>query len=213
MSTSRGLPRGRNALPPEEVARLQRARLCRAMAEAMAEKGYAATSVEDVLKRAGVSRLSFYQLFSSKSDCFMATFDRAGEMLMERIALSVDDSLNEGAPLERYARASAIYLSALEEEWPFTRLFLVEMFAAGPEPIARRRELQAVMAAAHADLLGVTDEAGRLACRMLVAATSALVTAAVAENDREELRAVGPQLLQHVRHLWDSGVFGEKGEE
>ena len=76
-SPPRRLPRGRHALAPEEVARRQRERLMLAMAQAMSDKGFAATSVEDVLKRAAVSRQSFYRLFSSKLDCFLAAFDEA----------------------------------------------------------------------------------------------------------------------------------------
>ena len=71
------LPRGRHSLSREEVAGSQRERLQRAMAEVMAEKGYALTSVADVLRRARVSRETFYELYSSKEDCFMSVFDAA----------------------------------------------------------------------------------------------------------------------------------------
>ncbi len=195
-------------MPPEEVERLQRERLCRAMAEVMAEKGYVATSVEDVLKHAGVSRLSFYRLFDSKLDCFMAAFEDACELLFERVTGAIKTSGTGDDPMERYKRAITVYLEALEAEWPHTRIYLVEVYAAGPQAVARRRELHAFMASFYADALGVTDDQGRLTCRMLVAATSALVTVPVAENDREGLRAVAPQLVAHVRTLWNSGAFG-----
>lgn len=208
MSTSHRLPRGRNALPLEEVARLQRERLCRAMAEVMVEKGYAGTSVEDVLKRAGVSRLTFYRLFDSKLDCFMAALDRANALLREWIAGAIGTSGPAGDPLERYERALGAYFDMLEAEWPYSRMCLVEVYAAGPEAVARRSELHEAMAALHADVLDVTGEQGLLACRMLVAATIALVTPAAAENDHEALRAVGPQLVAHVRALGKAGIFG-----
>ncbi|GAA3201078.1 TetR/AcrR family transcriptional regulator [Actinocorallia longicatena] len=208
-SLPRRLPRGRHALPPDEVARVQRGRLSLAMAEVMAEKGYAATSVEDVLKRAKVSRQSFYTLFDSKISCFMATFEFAGDMLIEHVLGALTESVpaERSTPLERYEHAVEVYLKALEAEWPFTRLFLVEVYAAGPQAISRRRELQQVMAAAIADMLGVTTESGRLTCSMIVAATSALVTAPVAENDREALRAVGPALVDHARDLINGGLL------
>ena len=60
------LPRGRHSLSREEVARSQRDRLVRAMADVMAEKGYARTSVADIVRGAGVSRESFYERFGSK---------------------------------------------------------------------------------------------------------------------------------------------------
>jgi AcrR family transcriptional regulator len=61
----------------EEVARNQRARLYGAMIEAVARRGYAATSVAEVLALAGVSRRALYELFSDKEDCFLATCDSA----------------------------------------------------------------------------------------------------------------------------------------
>jgi AcrR family transcriptional regulator len=60
-----------------EVARNQRARLYGAMIEAVARRGYAATSVAEVLALAGVSRRALYELFSNKEDCFLATYDSA----------------------------------------------------------------------------------------------------------------------------------------
>ncbi|MFC9971794.1 TetR/AcrR family transcriptional regulator [Spirillospora sp. NPDC127200] len=218
--------------------RIQRTRLCAAMADVMAEQGYVATSVEDVLKRAGVSRQSFYRLFDSKADCFMAAFDMAADILLRRVL----DSLGDGAggpggeqaeappetaseapseappeassderdvPLRRFERAVAAYLDGLAAELPFARLFLVEVYAAGPEALRRRSDLQAALSGTLADLLEVTDEAGRFTCQMIVAATSAMVTVPVAERDPERLYAIGPALIGHVRNLWRADAFGK----
>lgn len=206
-SSPRRLPRGRSALPREEVERIQRARLCAAMAEVMAEKGYAATSVGDVLRRSGVSRQSFYQVFASKLDCFMATFERAGDLLTRRV-LEVAGPAAGGGPLSRFERALTAYLDALATELPYARLFLVEVYAAGPTAIRRRGELQAATSALLADLMGVTTEQGRFTCRMIVAAAGTLVTRAATDNDPGALHAVGPPLMDHVRILWKAGAFG-----
>ena len=181
----------------------------------MAEKGYVATSVADVLQRSGVSRQSFYQVFDSKIDCFMAAFDVAGDLLMKRLLEmvgadehGVPGPLVAGDPLHRFEQAFTAYLEALAIELPYTRLFLIEVYAAGPEAIRRRSELQDVITAAFADLMGVTDDAGRFACQMVVAATSTLVTKAAAGNDLEALRAIGPPVIDHVHTLWKAGAFG-----
>src|SRR5207249_11332900 len=55
----RVLPRGPHGLAREVVQASQRARMLDAMAEAVAEKGYGAVSVADVIARAGVSRKTF----------------------------------------------------------------------------------------------------------------------------------------------------------
>jgi AcrR family transcriptional regulator len=178
------------------------------MAEVMAEKGYVGTSVADVLKRAGVSRQSFYELFDSKLDCFMAAFECAGELMLERLSGAVERAApTTSDPLALFERAITAYLQALSEELPYARLFLVEVFAAGPEAIRRRTRLQGVISDHLADLLGAATETGRFACRACVAAASALVTAPVADGDREALHALSEPLLNHVRALWDAGIF------
>jgi AcrR family transcriptional regulator len=216
-SSPRRLPRGRHALSREEVARIQRSRLCAAMAEVMAEKGYVATSVADVLRRSGVSRQSFYQVFDSKLDCFMAAFDVAADLLAGRLLEMVDGtergvvgSQPAGDPLQRFERAFSAYLEALAIEMPYTRLFLIEVYAAGPAAMRRRSALQAGITAGLADLMGVTDAAGRFACQMIVAATSTLVTKPVADNDAEALRAIEAPMIEYVRTLWRAGAFGEQ---
>ena len=45
------------------------------MIEVVAERGYPETRVVDVIGVAGVSRKTFYELFASKEDCFLAAYD------------------------------------------------------------------------------------------------------------------------------------------
>jgi AcrR family transcriptional regulator len=214
-SLPRRLPRGRHALARDELERVQRARLCAAMAEVMAEKGYVATSVADVLARSGVSRQTFYQVFDSKLDCFMTAFDFAADILTRRLTETVGADehgvLAPGAvgdPVARFEQVFTAYLEALAAELPYTRLFLIEVFAAGPAAVRRRSRRQSAIAALLANLMGVTGEPGRFTCQMIVTATSTMVTNAVADNDLAALRAVGPPVVDHVRTLWKAGAFG-----
>src|SRR5882724_3806888 len=64
------LPSGRHGLAREAVVASQRGRLLDAMAEVVAEKGYQATTVADVVERAGVSRRTFYEQFPDREACF-----------------------------------------------------------------------------------------------------------------------------------------------
>ena len=79
------LPRGRHSLSREEVRASQRRRMLEAMANATAEKGYVHTTVADVIKRAGVSRETFYEHFSDKEDCFIAAYDAGVEAVLVRV--------------------------------------------------------------------------------------------------------------------------------
>lgn len=120
------------ASSPREVAANQRRRLLGAMVAGVAEKGYEATGVADLSEISGVSPRSFYQLFASKQECFLATLE-------EVIALFVGRTL-EAVPAPTWqeeARARVVaFASAVAEQPASARLFLVEAYAAGREPAA-----------------------------------------------------------------------------
>jgi AcrR family transcriptional regulator len=189
------LPRGRHKLPRDEVVRSQRDRLLRAMAEAMAEKGYAETSVADVLRRARISRETFYEQFSSKQDCFIAAFDAAAETILARAASVAGQS---GDRLERFDRALCAYLDALAAEPALARLFLLEVYAAGEPVLQRRAKIQGRFADLVAAGFGARDDAERFACDTLVAAISAMVTGRLAAGDVEGLPALHAPLVELV---------------
>lgn len=198
------LPRGRHGLTRAEVETSQRERLLSAMADAMSRKGYVATSVEDVLKGAGVSRESFYRLFRSKQDCFMAAFEHAGVRLLRHVSEAAPTA---GSPIERFERVCTAYLRALVSEPALARLFLIEVHAAGPEAITRRIVLQREFAEAIAALFEVRTETGRFACQTIVAATSAMLTGPMASGDLDAVLALDAPLCAHVRELWERGVL------
>ncbi len=174
----------------------QRARMLLAMADAMTRKGYAAATVADVLKGAGVSRETFYQQFRSKEACFLATFDAAADLVWDRVLGAAEP---EGTPLERFDRALAAYLEVLASHPAEARLFLVETWAAGPEAIRRRIAVQRRIVDAVADLLGATEEADRFACEVLVAGTATLIAGPLLDGDADALRALHDPILDLVR--------------
>lgn len=200
------LPRGRHRLSREEVEQSQRSRMLLALAMAMTEKGYVGTSVADVIKRAGVGRETFYQQFSSKLDCFMSAFDTAGTMLLGRIEQTAREA--EGTPLERFDRALSSYLDVLAEQPAFARVFLVEVYAAGPEALAHRAALQDRIVEATAQLLGARNDESRFACQVLVAAVSNMVTGPVIAQDAKALRALRPKIVHLVERALDAAAEG-----
>src|SRR5260221_11554545 len=84
------LPRGGQALAPEEVLRAQRERLLAAVPAVVAEHGYEAMSVADIVKAAAVSRNAFYKNFSDKQECFAIAHDDGHERLFEVLAQPCD---------------------------------------------------------------------------------------------------------------------------
>ncbi len=208
-STVRQLPRGRHGLPREQVIASQRERILHALADAMAESGYVGTSVASILKRAGVSRETFYEQFRSKEDCFEAAYERAVELSLAGIAdaaASQSDSESpdrSSADPQRMSRILGAYLDGLADEPAYARLFLVEVYAAGAKALSRRALLQESFVSLIADVLGAETEQQRFACQTLAAAVSAMVTARVAADDPDGLRALREPLLDLVRRSGD----------
>ena len=190
------LPRGPHKLPREQVVGSQRARLMRAMAEATAENGYVETSVADVLRRAHVSRETFYQLFSSKQDCFIAAYEQAASAVL---AMLERESAFGETPLERFARGIDLYLEILASEPAFARLFMVEVYAAGDEVLARRAQIQECFEQLMIDGADAQSPTEQFACRALVGAIITSVTARLAARDVDGLRALREPLVELVR--------------
>jgi AcrR family transcriptional regulator len=195
-AVSQRLPRGPHRLTREQVVQSQRSRMLRAMAEVMAEKGYAATSVTDVLRKARVSRETFYQQFSSKEDCFMGAFEAAVETVLDRARATPPQ---KGSPLERFGRGLRAYLDALASQPAFARLFLIEVYAAGPNVVELRTILQQRFADTVNELFGARSAADRFANEALVAAIGAMVTARIAAGDLDGLRALHRPVMQYAR--------------
>ena len=61
----------------------RRAQILRAAAVAFSEAGFAATSVEDVAKQAGITKLIVYRHFASKADLYRAILDEVAKRLSE----------------------------------------------------------------------------------------------------------------------------------
>lgn len=177
---------------------MQRTRLLEAMAYVVAERGYVKTSVAAVLKRAGVGRETFYELFSDKEDCFLAAYDSVVELMLSVSSQALDE---DGDPLERWSRSLADYLSTLGAHPEVARTFLIEVYAAGPRAIGKRGELQQRFVDLVAENFRARDEDDRFACEALVAATSSLVTTRVGAGAAETLPALHEPLVGLARRL------------
>jgi AcrR family transcriptional regulator len=193
------LPRGRHNLSRDEVERSQRLRLALAMADACAEAGFVDTPVKAVLERANVSRLTFYELYGGKLDCFLDALELIGEVLLDQLQRAVDRPGE--AALDRATRAIDRYIDTIVSYLPLARLYIVEVHAAGPAALSRRAELQTHVVDVVADVFGAEGAEDRFACEAYVAAVSALVTLPVAAGDIAAIRALRDPLVSLMRRL------------
>lgn len=130
------LPKGRHGLSREFVVGNQRERLLDAMANVVAVKGYAATRVVDITDHAGVSRKTFYELFTDKEDCFLAAYDAITALLMDKLGRSLA-AAGETWEAKVHALLGEL-LAFMAAEPAFARMCVVEVLGSGPRGLARR---------------------------------------------------------------------------
>ena len=122
----------------DDIARDQRARLLAAMADVVAEKGYAAATVADVVRAAGVSRTTFYEQFRSKEDCFVEAYAHGVDALLDAIRAAV--RAVDGDWRAQLRAGMRAYLDVLAADRRFARTYLLEIHAAGEAALDARAD-------------------------------------------------------------------------
>jgi AcrR family transcriptional regulator len=146
----RRLPRGTHGLDRSLVAASQRTRLLEAVGRAVADKGYAAATIDDIVGDAGVSKKTFYEHFNDKLDCFLAAYEAASDELLEHMTAAQEDAVprvtgSDPVTREWLARTRAgihAYLRWLAAEPALARVFLIEIAAAGPAALELRERMR-----------------------------------------------------------------------
>ncbi len=130
----RSLPRGRSALPPGQVASEHRERIVEAIASCVRAKGYADTTVADLVAAAGITRAAFYEQFRSKEDAFLA----AQALGLERsAALAASRFFTEASWPERVWSSAAALVEYITDHPDLAYSSVIESYVAGPAAIRR----------------------------------------------------------------------------
>lgn len=132
-------PGGSAALPPELVGEIQRMRIFEALCLVMAERGgFAKTSVEAVMKHAGMSTKTFYDYFADKDDCLLA----AHRFYAAQLELELSEAWAAPADWVAKVRAALAALLAYGESATAQMRFLfVDAASAAGVVLAERRQL------------------------------------------------------------------------
>jgi AcrR family transcriptional regulator len=137
--------------PRSPVGGGQRQRLLAATEALIAEKGAAATTIEAIVKEAGVSSVTFYEHFRDKEECFVAAFEKA----VDELEGEVRDAVPAGAGRGDQVRAGlGALLAAIDAEPARARLCFVEAQKGGRRMRARYDAALDAAAAELADPLG-----------------------------------------------------------
>lgn len=113
----------------------RQARIIVALEECVAEKGYRAVTVADVVRQAGIARNTFYESFGSKGECAGEAIDRAVFEAVETMKVAVAAAGVEG--VEAVEVSLSALLRLIDEQPNRARLFLLEGMAE-PSVAARR---------------------------------------------------------------------------
>jgi AcrR family transcriptional regulator len=132
------LHRGRHGLPRAFVVENQRDRIFDSLGAVCASKGYPDVTVEDIIAHAGVSRRTFYDLFSDKEHCFLAAYDLVVGRLFEEVHRAY--SAGEHPWPERIVSGLRALVEVFAAEPQLARLTMVDVLAAGQRALERRNE-------------------------------------------------------------------------
>jgi AcrR family transcriptional regulator len=198
------LPRGRHKLSAETVRASQRERLLRAMLECVSERGFAETTIGDIVSAARASRNSFYEQFANKTECFLTACDQVADELlstMQRFTAEADW-------LTALERGLDAYLRYWSDRPNFSAAYLIELPMAGPLAVGQRERhyapFEAMFAALAARARSEQPELPRLAPRMprlIVLATTELIAGEARAGRLGSLLGLEPELLEFMVRL------------
>ena len=177
-----------------------RARLTEGLAAAIADKGYAAVTIADVVRIARVSKRTFYEHFADKEACFLALYAETSDELIELIAAAA--AAVPGTWDARISAAARAYFERVAGEPELIRAAMLEIQAAGPRARVLRREVQR----RYAEQLRGFSEAAAAEEAGISALTPELATAVVGGLNELMLKAVEAGHADRMGELADAAT-------
>ena len=185
------------------VAHEHRLRLLQAMGSAAADKGFAATTIADIVREAGVSKRTFYEHFSSKEACFLALYRAVSASALRTLS----DALVPERPWQTQVESAlGAYFAHLSAGPRLLKTLFVEIHHLGEAGALARREVMQQLA--DFMLATVNSPAGttppRLSTTLAVAAVGGineLILQAIERNQADRLDSLTPTASELVRLL------------
>jgi AcrR family transcriptional regulator len=128
------LPAGDARFQAELLSHDQRGRILVAMADVVAKRGYQNTTIEHIVKRAAVSRATFYEHFENLEDCLLTVFGTAETEARRRILAA---TATEDRWTDKVRVGIAAHLDHIVSEPALARVVIVESMTAGPTVLER----------------------------------------------------------------------------
>jgi AcrR family transcriptional regulator len=191
---ARMLPPGRGT-PREEAERNQRERLFAATVATVAEKGYEATTVADLVNLSGVSRSAFYRHFADKQECFLEAAKALIQPSLEMIEKAESAPTGEG----RTQQALEAFLRLIAAQPAASKMCFVEIYAAGPDGVA---VVEKTLDAFEEFVTGLFDQIperenmpGQMV-RAMIGGLQKVIHKRLYRDEQDELIQLAPQIWQ-----------------
>jgi AcrR family transcriptional regulator len=196
------LPRGRHKLSRADVLDSQRRRLIGAMLDCVADQGYPATTVGEVVAAARCSRNAFYELFEDKEACYIAASDETGAEMLNAL---VSAAQQEESWLDALRSGTRSYLRWWADNPNYASAYLIHLPAAGRRALEQRDRVYADFAAMFEGLAAraraeqpLIPPLPPLAPRLLVMSITELIAQEVRNGRVAELPELEDQLVRFV---------------
>jgi AcrR family transcriptional regulator len=183
--------RGRKARPFAERQAIAHPpeRVLRALAAIVAEKGYKAATVAEVVERAGTSQRVFYGHFENKEEAFLAALD-SGSAQMLGLVLPAFRRANRWQESVR-AAYEAMFSFGIEEP-EYTQLGAVEMYTVGRRALQTRDTVMEGLEALLVPGYELAPDTPPIAAEAIGGAIYALIHDQVKRNGPESLPDLAP---------------------
>jgi AcrR family transcriptional regulator len=162
-------------------------RAIRAFTVVAAERGYAKTTITEIVKRASISPTTFYANFGGKEDVLMAAIDSVGAQI---VAATMPAFRRNPEWAHGIRAAFGAFFNFLASRPALARLMLIEVYTAGPQAMKRREDALAPMAA----LLGE----GRARAPDVTPLATEAIAGGIVNLGRKQIRDTGPEDLPHL---------------
>jgi AcrR family transcriptional regulator len=174
------------------------------MLEVVAEHGYEATTVSQVVTAARVSRNAFYEFFTDKTDCFLTLTAELGDELLDAVvAMALAPSW-----IEALRRGTEAYLAWWQDHEVFARAYFSGVAVQSPRALAQRRATYERFAAMFRELgRRAREEQPELrplpdvVPRVLVFAITELVADEIRADRADRLSTLQPELFGLIVRL------------
>jgi AcrR family transcriptional regulator len=172
-----------------EGTRDQTERALRALAIVVAEQGYARATVDEVLRAASMSATTFYALFDNKRDAMIAAIDDAATQMLAALLPAVRRAPDWPQSVRAGFGALFNFLAARPA---LARLMTIEVYAAGPEALARRDEHLEPLEALLAQGRELAPQAPAIAAEAVAGVVYTLANRRLSERGPQALSGLAP---------------------